>query len=98
MQAILFDITDAEKRTVQCKLCAHYCEIKDGHSGICKIRENSGESSIRCPGVRPEKQPWTPSKKSLSSIINPVPMSCLSVHPDVISNALTARTAASLKQ
>jgi pyruvate formate lyase activating enzyme len=27
---------------VQCRLCNHYCIIKDGHRGLCNVRENKG--------------------------------------------------------
>jgi len=29
-----------EKNEVICELCAHHCRIKDGHRGICGVREN----------------------------------------------------------
>lgn len=38
--AVLFDRLEKENNTVVCKLCAHYCEIKDGNIGICLLRKN----------------------------------------------------------
>ena len=29
-----------EKNEVVCELCAHHCRIKDGHRGLCGVREN----------------------------------------------------------
>lgn len=29
-------------KTVRCSLCSHYCVIKDGETGFCKVRKNSG--------------------------------------------------------
>ncbi|MBW6520054.1 MAG: AmmeMemoRadiSam system radical SAM enzyme [Desulfoarculaceae bacterium] len=29
-----------EKNEVICELCAHHCRIKDGHRGLCRVREN----------------------------------------------------------
>lgn len=31
---------DEVKNEVFCELCAHHCRIKDGHRGICAVREN----------------------------------------------------------
>ena len=39
-QAMLYDKLD--HALVRCRLCAHGCTIKDGQSGICKVRENRG--------------------------------------------------------
>ena len=36
--ALLYD--EREDGTVQCNLCAHYCEIRPGHQGLCRVREN----------------------------------------------------------
>lgn len=33
-------IIDADKKIVQCGLCAHGCKIKEGRCGICQVREN----------------------------------------------------------
>lgn len=38
MEALLYEILDDLQ--VQCKLCSHYCIIKPGKAGICKVREN----------------------------------------------------------
>lgn len=35
---------DTSDRAVQCFLCSHRCKIKDGHRGICQVRENRGGS------------------------------------------------------
>ncbi|TAL69997.1 MAG: AmmeMemoRadiSam system radical SAM enzyme [Bacteroidetes bacterium] len=40
--AILYDRLGDEKKTVFCRLCSHYCEIKDGNIGICLLRKNIG--------------------------------------------------------
>ena len=40
--ALLYDKTSDEKKSVICKLCSHYCEIKDGNIGICLLRKNIG--------------------------------------------------------
>lgn len=39
-EAFLYKIIDQDKRLVQCCLCNHYCQIKDGKRGICHVREN----------------------------------------------------------
>ncbi len=31
-----------EDGVVQCRLCAHYCRIRDGESGLCRVRRNEG--------------------------------------------------------
>jgi len=36
--ALLYD--ELENNAVQCNLCAHRCYIKEGHRGICHVREN----------------------------------------------------------
>jgi len=33
---------EAGDNTVVCGLCNHHCKIKDGHRGICRVRENQG--------------------------------------------------------
>ncbi len=38
MEALLFE--PLEDRKVQCRLCAHQCEIRDGRAGICQVRVN----------------------------------------------------------
>ncbi|OGU12657.1 MAG: AmmeMemoRadiSam system radical SAM enzyme [Ignavibacteria bacterium GWB2_35_12] len=40
--AILYDRLNDEKNSVLCRLCSHYCEIKDGNIGICLLRKNIG--------------------------------------------------------
>ncbi|MBI5326511.1 MAG: AmmeMemoRadiSam system radical SAM enzyme [Ignavibacteriae bacterium] len=40
--ALLYDKLQDEKKSVICKLCSHYCEIKDGNIGICLLRKNIG--------------------------------------------------------
>ncbi|MCL5991059.1 MAG: radical SAM protein, partial [Bacteroidetes bacterium] len=40
--ALLYDRLDDEKNSVICRLCSHYCEIKDGNIGICLLRKNIG--------------------------------------------------------
>lgn len=30
--------------SARCRLCAHFCEIKDGQQGFCRVRENRGGS------------------------------------------------------
>jgi pyruvate formate lyase activating enzyme len=39
-EALLYD--KLESGSVKCRLCRHGCRIKDGHKGICRVRENSG--------------------------------------------------------
>lgn len=36
--ALLYD--QLEEKQVQCRLCSHYCKIKEGSRGICRVREN----------------------------------------------------------
>ncbi len=31
---------------VQCRMCSHYCIIKDGDQGVCKVRENQGGNLV----------------------------------------------------
>ncbi|MBL0714721.1 MAG: AmmeMemoRadiSam system radical SAM enzyme [Desulfosarcina sp.] len=38
MEALLYERLDDQK--VRCHLCAHYCKIGDGQTGICKVRAN----------------------------------------------------------
>ena len=33
-------VIDEEKKRVECFLCAHNCQIKEGKRGICQVREN----------------------------------------------------------
>ncbi len=40
MEAYLYESLDTGK--VQCNLCSHRCEIKNGRRGICNVRENRG--------------------------------------------------------
>lgn len=40
MEALLYE--SLENREVRCNLCSHRCRIKDGHTGICGVRENRG--------------------------------------------------------
>jgi len=40
VEASLYD--KLSNSVVQCKLCNHYCEIKDGFGGICRVRFNKG--------------------------------------------------------
>lgn len=40
MEAYLYNTI--ENRKVKCHLCHHRCRIKDGHRGICGVRENNG--------------------------------------------------------
>jgi pyruvate formate lyase activating enzyme len=42
MEAYLYE--SLENNNVKCNLCSHRCVIKDGHRGICSVREN--ESGI----------------------------------------------------
>ena len=38
---------DAQKhsgsKTLECGLCPHYCKLREGQSGICRVRRNNGE-------------------------------------------------------
>lgn len=40
-EGILYKTTDKEN-FLQCVACGHYCKIKDGSFGVCKIRRNEG--------------------------------------------------------
>ena len=40
MEALLYDKLD--DKSVKCNVCNHFCVIKDGKRGICKVRENKG--------------------------------------------------------
>ena len=39
MQEVMF-YKKLENKRVECKLCAHFCQISNGRRGICKVREN----------------------------------------------------------
>ncbi|MDO8957892.1 MAG: radical SAM protein, partial [Deltaproteobacteria bacterium] len=39
-EAMLYQKMPEQK--VHCHLCNHYCQIADGHRGICGVRENRG--------------------------------------------------------
>jgi pyruvate formate lyase activating enzyme len=41
-EAMHYNKIAGREPTVQCLLCRHNCIIKDGHRGICKVRENRG--------------------------------------------------------
>ncbi len=38
----LYEVVDAEAKTLRCYACAHRCLIKDGRRGICHVRYNEG--------------------------------------------------------
>lgn len=40
MKALLFE--PLEDNAVSCRLCHHYCTIRDGRRGLCNVRENRG--------------------------------------------------------
>jgi pyruvate formate lyase activating enzyme len=40
MEAILYDLLGGDDNPIQCNLCNHRCIIKNGHRGLCKVREN----------------------------------------------------------
>jgi pyruvate formate lyase activating enzyme len=40
MEASFFHVM--EDATVRCELCPNFCQIPDGGSGVCRIRENRG--------------------------------------------------------
>ncbi|MCP4719806.1 MAG: radical SAM protein, partial [Desulfobacteraceae bacterium] len=40
MEALLYEKLGGKK--VQCRICNHFCKIKDGKKGICNVRENQG--------------------------------------------------------
>ncbi|MCD4687085.1 MAG: AmmeMemoRadiSam system radical SAM enzyme [Anaerolineae bacterium] len=44
----LFDVVDAESKTIRCTACAHRCLLKDGRRGICQVRYNDG-GTLRVP-------------------------------------------------
>lgn len=39
-EASFYEKIDGGKLAVQCSLCNHHCRIKNGHRGICQVREN----------------------------------------------------------
>lgn len=39
-EAMLYDRLSEDR--VGCRLCAHRCVIRDGHTGICQVRQNQG--------------------------------------------------------
>lgn len=41
-EAMLYETIAGQAPTVHCFLCSHRCTIKDGHRGICRVRENQG--------------------------------------------------------
>ncbi len=41
-EAEFYNIIDPSQNTIQCHLCNHHCRIKDGHIGLCRVRENRG--------------------------------------------------------
>ena len=38
----LYEVVDAEARTIRCVACAHRCLLKEGRRGICYVRYNEG--------------------------------------------------------
>ena len=40
MEALIYDRLD--NKSVQCNICHHFCVIKEGKKGICRVRKNSG--------------------------------------------------------
>ncbi|MCD4719465.1 MAG: AmmeMemoRadiSam system radical SAM enzyme [Desulfobacula sp.] len=40
METLIYDKLD--KKRVKCQICRHFCVIKDGERGICRVRENRG--------------------------------------------------------
>ncbi len=40
MEALLYEKLGGKQ--VQCRICNHFCKIKDGKKGICNVRENQG--------------------------------------------------------
>jgi len=76
-----------EDKKIRCGLCHHRCVVKDGHSGICKIRVNDGGTffqnaygELSALAVDPiEKKPlyhFYPSSKILSIGTNGCNLSC----------------------
>jgi len=39
-EALFWKIINKEKKIVQCQLCPHFCTLKPGERGKCKVREN----------------------------------------------------------
>jgi len=44
MEALLYD--KLGENLVQCRVCNHFCKIKEGKKGICNVRENQGGKLI----------------------------------------------------
>lgn len=40
METLIYEKLDNHK--VKCQICSHFCSIKDGSRGICRVRENKG--------------------------------------------------------
>jgi len=40
-EALFYDVIDIDSATVQCHLCCHRCTIKNGKTGLCKVRLNT---------------------------------------------------------
>ncbi len=41
-EGVLYRAIPDKEDFLQCTACGHYCKIKDGSSGVCKIRRNEG--------------------------------------------------------
>lgn len=41
-EAMFYKVITGKEPAVQCFLCSHNCRIRDGHRGICQVRENRG--------------------------------------------------------
>lgn len=39
-EALLYQVIDDNTKEVVCNLCSHYCKIRDGYGGICRVRFN----------------------------------------------------------
>ncbi len=39
-EALLYENIDSDTKEVICKLCSHYCKIKNARGGICRVRFN----------------------------------------------------------
>lgn len=39
-EALLYETIDEDKKIVNCRLCNHYCKIKNKEGGICRVRFN----------------------------------------------------------
>ena len=86
-EAKFWRVLSKEEKTVQCQLCPHFCTLRDGEVGKCKVRKNISGTLISLVYGRPcslaidpiEKKPlyhFLPGKKALSIATPGCNLSC----------------------